>query len=430
MHRGPRFALLIALLAPCAWAGDTPMPSLPQPAPDWTIELTAKGGEFAATAMVSAPDGILYLGQADGVVAFRDGKTTGFADTLGKVHGLEWTGGSLLVAHGPFLSILRDVDSDGRSDQRQDLVTGLEPKASDGPLARERCLGGIRLGLDGFVYMAVGDQGIPRAVGKDGRTISLRGGGVIRVRPDGTGLEAISTGDCNPRSVAISATGDIFTFGPGDPRNRWPGGLIHHIDGGHYGYPYQFLTAPFRSLPALGGEAGTEVGQGICYEEDGLPLQYRGNLFVCDTSRQRVDRIEIRKSGGTFAIARRTALITKGSGIDFHPSALTTTRDGTGFWVADRPRDGNRSGKLYGWPTTARIGSPPRPGLPAMTSPRGSNRWTTPALSVRLKSQRSLADRGPAAVPGLTRRLKSEQAETGRLHALWRWMRLKRTKHA
>ena len=113
-------------------------------------------------------------------------------------------------------------------------------------------MGGIRLGLDGYLYMAVGERGIPRALGRDGRTIAVRGGGVIRVRPDGTGLEVVSTGERNPHSVAVSATGEIFTFGSADPGNRWPGGLTHHIEEGHFGYPYQFLTAPFLRFAGHG----------------------------------------------------------------------------------------------------------------------------------------------------------------------------------
>ena len=107
---------------------------------------------------------------------------------------------------------------------------------------------GIRLGMDGFLYIAVGDKGIPRGVGRDGKTIQLYGGGVIRVRPDGTGLEVVSTGECNPLSVALSATDEVFTYGNDDDSKKWPNSLTHHIVGGHYGYPYQFLTAPHRAL--------------------------------------------------------------------------------------------------------------------------------------------------------------------------------------
>src|SRR5262249_13204490 len=154
-------------------------------------------------------------------------------------------------------------------------------------------------------------KGIPRGVARDGTTIQLFAGGVIRIRPDGTGLEVVSTGERNPLSVALSATNEIFTYGNDDDSKRWPNSLTHNIVGGHYGYPYEFQSAPHRALPIMGGQIGGSGTQGICYNEDGLPAEYRGNLFFCDWGLQRVARIEIRKAGGTFAVARQTPLVTK-----------------------------------------------------------------------------------------------------------------------
>lgn len=425
MHRGPCFALLFALLASRAPADDAPTRPLPGTAPGWSIELVAEGPRVAAPVMAAAPDGTLYLGHANAVEAFKGGKWFPFAGTLGKVHGVEWMSGSLIVAHGAVLSRLRDRDGDGRADQREDLATGLQPKSNKEKEAAglDRCMGGIRLGLDGFLYMAVGDQGMPRATGKDGRVVSLHGGGVIRIRPDGSGLEVVSTGDCNPRSVVLTASGEIFTFGPSDPKNRWPGGLVHHIDGGHYGYPYQFLTAPFRSLPTLGGEAGTEVGQAICHNEDGFPSQYRGNFLVCETSRQRVDRIELRKVGGSHAIARRTALVTAGTVPSFHPIALAATGDGTGFWLADRGGGETSPARLYRltYRGDDRVRPAPRPRGGDIATRRAA--FHHPALSVRLEAQRSLASEGASALAELIRGLGSNQteseSETGRSHIVW-----------
>jgi len=48
---------------------------------------------------------------------------------------------------------------------------------------------GLSLGIDGWLYIAGGDFGFMKAAGTDGRTLQHRGGGVIRVRPDGSGLE-------------------------------------------------------------------------------------------------------------------------------------------------------------------------------------------------------------------------------------------------
>ena len=305
---------------------ELPTRALPVVAEGWSITLALEAPQILfPTAIVAAPDGTVYLGSdpmdmpgpptepIDRVLAVKNGKVTVFADKLWSVMGLEWIDQTLYVVHAPFLSALRDTDGDGKADARVDLVTGLGPKLPGFNGINDHIASGVRLGMDGFLYISVGDKGIPRAVGRDGRTIQLYGGGVIRVRPDGTDLEIVSTGERNPLSVALSATDEIFTYGNDDDSKKWPNSLTHHIFGGHYGYPYQFLTAPHRALPIMAGDFGGSGAQGICYNEDGLPAEYGGNLFFCDWGRQTVFRFEVKKSGGTFALIKRTALVSKGN---------------------------------------------------------------------------------------------------------------------
>ena len=256
-------------------------------APGWKIELVAQSPEILfPTAIVAAPDGTIYLGQdpmdmpgppttpIDSSWRSRTARSRSFADKLWSVMGLEWVDGALYVVHAPYLSAFRDTDGDGKADQRVDLMTGLGPEVPGFNGINDHVASGVRLGMDGFLYISVGDKGIPAASAQDGTTIQFYGGGVIRIRPDGTGLEIVSTGERNPLSVALSATDEIFTYGNDDDSKKWPNSLTHHIVGGHYGYPYQFLTAPGRALPIMGGQIGGVGAQGICYNEDGLPGEY------------------------------------------------------------------------------------------------------------------------------------------------------------
>ena len=360
----------------------------------------------------------------DRVLAFKNGKTAVFAEKLWSVMGLEWIDDTLYVVHAPFLSAFRDTDGDGKSDAHVDLVTGLGPKLPGFNGINDHIASGVRLGMDGFLYISVGDKGIPHAVGRDGRVIQLFGGGVIRVRPDGTDLEIVSTGERNPLSVALSATDEIFTYGNDDDSKKWPNSLTHHIFGGHYGYPYQFLTAPHRALPIMAGDFGGSGAQGICYNEDGLPPEYGGNLFFCDWGLQTVYRFEIKKSGGTFAAVKRTVLVSKGAVADFRPFSLAVAADGNGLWLVDWAYNGwlasgPRTGRLYrlrysgssmSAPARRPTGNDPAVRLKSLDHP---------ALMVRMESQRILQKKGAAAVPLLVERLKSGGAEAGRLHALW-----------
>ncbi len=428
--------VLLGLSYPARGAQESPK-ALPAVAPGWKIELAADARHVLfPTAIAAAPDGTVYVGSdpmdmtgpptepIDRVMAFKDGKSRVFAERLWCVKGLEWVDGTLFVVHAPFLSAIRDRDGDGKADERVDLMTGLGPKVPGFDGLNDFIASGIRLGMDGFLYVAVGHKGIPHGVGKDGRTIQLKGGGVIRIRPDGTELEIVSTGECNPRSVVLSATDEIFTYGTDDDSKKWPNSLTHHIVGGHYGFPYQFLTAPYRSLPVMAGLKGGAGAQGICYNEDGLPAEYRGNLFFCDWGDQTVSRFEIRKAGGTFAVTRRSTVVSKGDSPDFHPFSLAVSADGAGLWLADWAfdgwlADGARTGRLYRLSLSDSQLATPAP-RPAGDDPAGRIKSLDhPAMSVRMEYQRILIRSGLSVVPQLIARLNLAEPETGRLHALW-----------
>ena len=261
-------------------------------------------------------------------------------------------------------------------------------------------------------------------MGKDGREVQLVGGGVIRIRPDGTGLEVVSSGECNPRGLALSPADDVFTFGTDDDSKKWPNSLTHHIVGGHYGYPYQFLTAPYRSLPLMAGLKGGAGAQGICYAEDGLAALYRGNLFLCDWGDQTVSRFELKKAGGTFAVSRRSIIVSKGDAPSFRPFSLAIAGDGASLYLADWAYDGYlapgpQTGRLYRLipGETQRAATADRPAGHDLAE--RIKALDHPALSVRMESQRILIRAGHSAVRLLTERLNAVEPETGRLHALW-----------
>src|SRR5262249_20419541 len=109
--------------------------------------------------------------------------------------GLIYQGGRLWVLHPPYLSVYHDGGK-GVAERSEVLVTGLTSDMID-RRGGDHTTNGIRLGLDGWIYIAVGDYGCPVARGKDGSTVTMRGG-ILRVRPDGTDLEVFATGLRNP----------------------------------------------------------------------------------------------------------------------------------------------------------------------------------------------------------------------------------------
>ena len=457
-------ALLSAPLLIC-WLGGIasgiePSP-LPKVADGWSIALVKEApGISYPSAIVVARDGTIYLGQdpmnmpgpvtepIDSVLAIRpDGTTKIFASKLQSVMGLEWVDGTLIVVHAPFLSSFRDTNGDGVSDVRIDLVTGFGPAVPGETGLNDHIASGVRLGIDGFLYVSLGDKGIPLARGTDGRTITLSTGGVVRVRPDGTDLEVVSSGERNPLSVALSARDDIFTFGNDDDSHLWPNSLTHHIFGGHYGYPYEFRDAPHRALPIMAGQTGGAGAQGICSNDAGLPARFRGNLFFCDWGLQAVARYELETKGATFRVVRREPIVERGDLADFRPFSIAPTSDGTGFWMVDWAFNGwlgggLPTGRLFRLTYTGPDRQPPR--QRSQYVPRDETRLRLlgdPTLAVRLENQRALAARpGDGTVNSLTLLLAGKPApavslfhpeglsgdpmpleptETIQLHALW-----------
>jgi len=420
----------LALLAPqSARPDDAPKPRV---AAGWSIEQVASAPEIAyPTALVVTPDGTIYLGQdpmdmpgpttepIDSVVAIRDGKITTFAEKLGPVMGLEWVDGTLYVVHAPFLSAFQDRDDDGKAETRVDLITGLGPRVPGLSGLNDHVASGLKLGMDGFLYIAVGDKGIPRGTGRDGTSITLSSGGVIRVRPDGSGLEVVSTGERNPLSVALTASDDVFTFGNDDDSKKWPNSLTHHIVGGHYGYPYEFLTAPFRALPIVAGQFGGAGAQGLCYNEAGLPPRFRGNLFFCDWGLQTIQRWVIEPSGATFRVVSKEPLVEKGGLSDFRPFSIAVGPGGDSFyltdwgyngWLSRGPKTGRLFRLIYVGKDRVEPSTRPSDPLAALDSP---------AMSQRLEAQRSIVLEGNRSIGRLLERLQSPAPGPGRIHGLW-----------
>ncbi len=154
----------------------------------------------------------------DRILFIRWDKATGkpvktvFCENLSVVFGMLWHDGALYVIDAPHYTKLQDTDGDGVADVRTQLADGLGHAPGQFGL-NNHVPSGMRLGLDGMVYVSVGDKGIPKARGADGSTITLEGGGVFRMRPDGTQLEIVSSGTRNHQDVALDRLDNIFAYG-------------------------------------------------------------------------------------------------------------------------------------------------------------------------------------------------------------------------
>lgn len=108
------------------------------------------------------------------------------------------------IATGMDLVVFDDKDQDGVADADPKVLI---KRLSNAKYIQERgtdhATNGIRMGIDGWIYIAVGDFGFHNATGADGKKLTNLGGGVLRVRPDGTEMELYTHGLRNIYDVAI-----------------------------------------------------------------------------------------------------------------------------------------------------------------------------------------------------------------------------------
>ncbi|MFL5580061.1 MAG: hypothetical protein ACJ8AO_06790 [Gemmatimonadaceae bacterium] len=269
------------------------------------------------TVVAPAPDGSVYMGTdlnlAQGAVKGR-GRIVRLVDENGDGHadhysifakvdsprGLVVDGSTVYVLHVPFVTAFRDDDGDGVAERADTLVRdlgfGLDVRASD------HSTNNLQLGIDGWLYVAVGDYGYLNARGKDGRTITNRGGAVVRVRPDGTGLETYAVGTRNIYDVGVDPFGHVFARDNTNDGLGWDTRLHYVPFGAHMGYPSlfrNFADEHMRSVADYGAGAGTS---GLWVQDPGFPDDWNNALYTGDWTVNKVFRHRVAPSGATFQI--------------------------------------------------------------------------------------------------------------------------------
>lgn len=214
--------------------------------------------------------------------------------------GLVYDGKTLYVMHPPNLTAYRDTTGDGIADVSEDIVTGLGFDLNF--RGADHTTNGITLGIDGFIYIAVGDYGYRKAVGKDGTTISHRGGGVVRVRTDGTGLELYAEGTRNIYDLAVDPMLHVFTRDNTNDGDGWDIRLHYLPAGAHMGYPMyykNFSNEHMQSLADYGSGSGTG---GLFVHDAGFPAGFGNTLYTSDWLINQVTRHPLTVKGASYEV--------------------------------------------------------------------------------------------------------------------------------
>lgn len=413
------------------------------------VELIYQPPEIEHPSVVTCDDeGNLFVGEdpmdmrgpttkhIDRVILIRWDKQTGkpirtvFCDNLGAVFGLVWHEGALYVMHAPLYSVFRDTDGDGVADERKDLAEGFGPPAGVYGF-NDHIVTGTRLGMDGFIYVSVGDKGIPKATGADGSTITLEGGGVVRMRPDGTQLEIVSSGTRNHLDVAMDSLDNIFTYDNTDDGLGWWTRFTHHIPTGYYGYPYDYHPHPERHLPRISEHGGGSPVGAACYREAYWPAKYRDAAFHCEWGKGKIQVFYPKREGASFTATMEDFMVKDPqSKEDFRPQDVCFSPDGKYMYVADWNFGGwvnpKVCGRLFRVSYTGPVEKQDAPQVNAAERIRPTlTALSQPAHSQRMQAQWEVAGRVTNAANDETRAVLSEiirQADApkyAKIHSLW-----------
>ena len=213
--------------------------------------------------------------------------------------GLIYDNGSLWVLHPPFLSVFHDHDRDGTADEQKTLLTGVSTDEVN-KRGADHTTNGIRMGIDGWIYIAVGDFGFTEVKGTDGRVLARRGGGILRVRPDGTEMEIHNWGQRNILDVCIDPYMNIFTRDNTNDGGGWDIRLSHILQSGEYGYPSLYLNFTEESLPPLADYGGGSGCGGMFLHDLRWPDQFANTVYTCDWGRSEVYMHNLPSNGPTF----------------------------------------------------------------------------------------------------------------------------------
>ena len=291
---------------------------------------------------------------------------------------------------GMFLSVLEDLDGDGVADgPPRHLVREISTRKYNQSRGVDHTTNGIRMGIDGWIYVAVGDFGFVNATGTDGKKLTMFGGGIIRVRPDGTELETYASGLRNIYDVAIDPFLNVFTRGNTNDGGGWNMRFIHEVQTGEYGYPMLFKRYTSEIIPALvdvGGGSGTGA---MFFEEPGWPDKYNDVPMMCDWGRGQLFIHRISPDGPSFTqeqenfikCGRITDVDCDGSGRLFIGSwSNSGFKGGTGGYVA-RVVPKNWEYKAF-------------PNLKKCNTVDLANLLRTPSAKTRLHAQQEILRRG------------------------------------
>ena len=366
----------------------------------------------------------------DEVRLLRDTDRDGYADLslvvadgFNSIQGLAWHDDSIFVMHAPLLTRLRDTDGDGTADERDDLLSGIG-LPPDETVDRLHCANGIVAGHDGWLYLAVGDRGcnIHRP---EGDRFVFQEGGILRCRPDGSGLHVFSRGLRNIYDIALDEELNVFVRDNENDGGDYLLRVCHCFHGSDHGYPYLYRENPDLAMPPLAEFGRGSSAGGVIYLESAFPSDDHGRMIFCEWGRSVVTYERVR-AGSSFASMPQVEFAT-GAADDpygFRPTDVVVDYDGSlmiSDW-ADGQRPSRGRGRIYRITYKSSETTDLAPAAPTDDSDLASliRQLSSESYYVRAEAQRTLERGGESSVKAVRDALQDDSLTlAGQLHAVW-----------
>ena len=294
-------------------------------------------------------------------------------------------------------------------------------------------LHGLTFGPDGKIYFSFGDRGASVKTKEGAKIDTPDMGAVYRMNPDGTQMELVADGMRNPQSLLFTENGDLFT-GDNDSDMGDEERLVHVVDGGDSGWRIGYQHSPLSPVERIGPWSAEKMWlprhenqpafllPPICNIEDGpsgiayypgtgLNASYFGNIFICHfkggVARSGIYAYVVKPKGSSYEIADAKPFLSSSL-----PTDVRFGNDGRLYisdWVDGYPQP--KRGRIYAISDPAHVNDP----IIKETQQLIAGDWTKRSADelakllghadwrVRLEAQYTLAERGAASIPTLTR---------------------------
>ena len=325
------------------------------------------------------------------------------------------------------LSLIHDIDQDGKADLRRDLISEAEYVNGASPLS----VSAITKGPFGWIFFISLDHDpghLELSPSDSGHPISA----IFKCRPDGSSIQKIATGFNHPKDLIFDAHGNLFTSDEGKEITGKPR-CIHVTQGADYGYRKPnhqesnvspLLTYRSETLPQ-----GMDMQRPFQHIENLPPSRSKQSptqrFIACGSgkSSKKIYAFSLTLKNGSFQLTNLNQW-----NLNLSPNEMTLSPDGELYMTKlINARDSNQNPGIYKTilpslrhlPSSIHTASILRADLSKQTTARLIHLLQHPDQRVRTKAQTALVRRGSTTLRALTQAAKDPYNAMSRLHAIW-----------